>query len=177
MSGYFPDRMIVGNVRGGALLTDTYLVAEWRVDPWKGFDLPEGFWNRTRRHEFEPYESRNGKAPSQMLRTIMPANRNGAYYRWTPTSEVRVERCAEEDVRQYFGEGRKTMVPFVSKGLVTHISPDLLGHLVRIIGGEPTHWTTMSKTAPLDAWDGRHWLGAVMPMLVHYGHRCHGASA
>ncbi len=157
---WYPERLLVANVAGRALISDYYIVGEWRNDPRPGFSVPEGAWWRAWRHDYEPADEDPRKI-ARKLRSITPGGR--AINRYDPT----LVRVAEQRPSDYTDPYRDIpLVPFVADEVKAYVNPRLLAALVYMIDGEPERWEITTPERPIDAWDGRHWLGAIMPVRV-----------
>ena len=164
---WYPDRLMVANIAGRALLSDSYIIGEWRRDPWEGFDIPEGAWRRVKRHEYEPAKY---YGPKPQL-----------WDKETPVSEVQrnfrdmLKKCpVPTNVVTSIGTAYKTadmdhpIVRFDGRGTGSiWISRSLLRSLICLIDGEPAEWRGSSPEKPIHALNERgKWLGTIMPVRL-----------
>lgn len=157
MRGYFPRRLFIANLAGRALICDAYLIAEWRADPWKGFDLPEGAWELKRGGTHQYDESPPGIDVRGILRSF---DGSRADVKGPATTDVR-----RTDIRKVSSYDQKTpMLRLRGSGFLMQVDESRLDALVRIIGGEPESWRTSDEHDRLHAYDGDHWLGTLMAL-------------
>lgn len=165
-----PSGLWVVNVGGRALLCDSYLIAEWRNDPWKGFDLAEGYWSHVKgtqyrhgtRWGFDDKTRRWGDievTDAQAGRVIR------GFVKQFPPPSVRVQRDALKDREGY---STRVLIAFSTRsGRTVWVDPEFLETVLHLIDGEPAEWRNDGFTKPLHALDERgRWLGAIMPVLV-----------
>jgi len=169
-----PHILYVANVKGRALLSDGFILAEWRQDPWKGFDPDEGIWRRVGRHHYEPrriYGDDGARAATYVdarksLRCLPPGPA-----RHPRIAGVGVPVVPGQIVTKLCGWGQSPLpvVPFESGVFTTCVDRARLAHFVHLIDGDPTRWTCAGPEKPVDAWDRARWLGGIMPMRVREG--------
>lgn len=167
-----PRELMIVNVRGRAILCDHFVCAEWRRDPWPGFDLSEGWWDRVggtpyERHTQEHPHGRGCGCPRQeapfgpirsAIRELLARNPVPAEAA-TEDRLVAVASTPDNDIayRIFTLRNRERML----------VDPYYLDALLTVIDGEPAEWRAESVERPLHAVDERgRWLGMVMPVRV-----------
>jgi hypothetical protein len=162
---WYPDRLFVANVAGRALISDHYIIGEWRRDPWKGFNLPEGAWTRTKGHQYEPtiYHGPNKK------------------YRGQPAPEFVIARVLRDLLAKFpppstvlTTDGTRYRADYIADDVVRFdgtnpvwVNRSFLASLVSLINGEPAEWRGGRESQPVHALDERgKWLGAIMPIRM-----------
>jgi hypothetical protein len=160
VSAWYPDRLMVANLYGRALISDTYIMGEWRGDPWKGFDMPEGAWVRTKWHEYEPSLNKTQSVAwtRRMFSGVMPKRPPRRTFELSRTSiTMPAPRDVWERQLELFDGGTEPL--WVSRALCQH--------LIRIIDGPPAAWRGDGEKNPIYALDEKgHELGAIMPVIV-----------
>lgn len=164
-----PERLYVINVRGRAILSDHYIMGEWRRDPWPGFDLPEGVWARVKGREYDQatghvngYGQREKRKPISLTQGRWTIN--DCLRRVLPVPETVVVRDPAGDIVDEWS-GPKGLQAFDSGHHKVFVAPRHLSDLVYLIDGEPAEWRNFTQTSPMHALDEKgKWLGAIMPV-------------
>ena len=162
-----PDRLHVVNVGGRALLTDGYILSEWRRDPWPGFDLPEGAWRRTKGGGYEQRQARRAAdAWPQEPRPVSDAQAR---------REVRtlVDIFLPPQTHMFRTDENRmldamTLQAFSGTPCKLWVDVARLNQLLWLIDGEPSEWRGSLPHQPLHAVDERgRMMGMIMPVLVN----------
>lgn len=177
-----PDELIIVNIRGRAVISDRYLCATWRRDPWPGFSLAEGWYERvggrTYRPVMEVREHTCGRKYRWQECGCVPEEptlelwRKGIseWLRRHPVPMEAAKRVAETTVTaaRNIDNGLLSLRRFdLADGSEMWVDVVLLEALVHLIDGKPAEWRAQDSHAALHALDERgRWLGALMPVRM-----------
>jgi hypothetical protein len=149
---YYPRHVYFADVDERALFSDGYFLAEWRCDPWSGFDLDEGVWRRVRYHNYEQIASVDWARQSlgEVARDDQYFGRDLIEMRRAGTAEP----ATSMPMTSFVGRRRE--------GRELLFDDSTLTMFVKVIGGEPERWRSNVVSRAMLAYDGDHWLGTVM---------------
>ena len=155
---WFPKRVLVGKVDGRILIGDSYVLGEWRRDPWPGFDLEEGEWELTRANTHRYERTANLWLTRARLGTMPPKY----------VQRTHVEVCPDK-IEEGVGPQRSMRLQWFSneaKDVGVWLGVEPVANLCHLLDGEPDQWRAIEPAAlePIHALIDGKWAGAIMPV-------------
>ena len=162
---WFPEALFVAKVNGVIWISDHYIAAEWRRDPWPEFGFAEGVYVRTHRRG-HTYEKLPDRTVDSMRAFIKAAGSPPPSHEYQRDGSAQVIPPAIQPVQAFRpvnNPRRKTV----------HVDPKRIAELTHIIDGEPDEWRTTERAIGQEAYkpfaavdtDG-HVMGLVMPVRL-----------